>query len=244
MLFPVSAAWLLNKPMENLFNSAAGIYHLLLESLFSVHSIFGFSPISKNDKQLNRMWRGKNRNNFLSKILSVLILIAFAGMVSAQNYQPVDAASAIKFVIQNFGMATEGTFTGLQGNISFNPADPASALFSVSVETKTVNTEIDVRDKSLLTAEYLDAEKYPLISFTSKKITATANPDVFLIKGTIHLKGIDKDISFPFKVMQKEAGLLFTGSCKILRRDFKIGVGSLVLSDNITISLSVFAKRT
>jgi len=179
-----------------------------------------------------------------TKFLLVIILTQSAGIITAQNYQPVDKASSVKFIIQNFGMATDGKFSGLEGNIQFNPANLKTSSFTVSIDANTVNTEIDVRDSALRTAGYLDTKKFPEISFASKQITQTATANMFMMKGTITIKGISKDISFPFKVVNKDDGILLTGDCKINRRDFKIAVSSLVLSDNITISLSVFAKKS
>ena len=178
-----------------------------------------------------------------SKLLLGIILAQSTVIATAQSYQVVDNASSVKFVIQNFGMGTDGKFSGLQGSIKFNPANSKAAFFTVSVDATTVNTEIDVRDSALQTAGYLDAKKFPLISFTSKQITTTEKTDVFIVKGTFTIKGISKDISFPFRVIYKDDGILLAGECKINRRDFTIGEGSLVLSDNIRISLSVFAKK-
>jgi len=209
-----------------------------------------FSPLyeierggERSDTGVRKKKKRKIGMKKFNKLLLVGILVQNTLNASAQTYQPVDNASSVKFVIQNSGMATDGKFSGLAGNIKFNAADLKGSSFAVSIEANSVNTEIDVRDEALRTAAYLDAKKFPQISLISKQITATGTANTFMVKATVTVKGIHKDISFPFKIVYKEDGILLTGDLKINRRDFTIGEGSLVLSDAITVSLSVFAKK-
>lgn len=161
----------------------------------------------------------------------------------AQVYRPVDKGSSVKLTIKNDGMATDGTLTGLEGNIKFNPADLKNSSFSITIDGNTINTGIDIRDNAVKGEEYLDAKKFPAISFVSKQITQINKTAPFTVKGTLTIKGISKEISFPFTAVQKEDGMLFTGEMRINRLDFRIGVGSLDLSNSMTVSLNVFAKK-
>jgi polyisoprenoid-binding protein YceI len=131
----------------------------------------------------------------------------------------------------------------LEGEIHFNPADLKTSYFSVSIDANTINTGIDVRDSALLTDEYLAARSFPRISFVSRQISQPNKTGPFIVKGTLTLKGINKEVSFPFTAVPKNDGMLFTGEFRINRLDFKIAPGSTVLSDNMTVSLTVFAKK-
>lgn len=172
-----------------------------------------------------------------------LFFLSFVNMLYGQNYRVLDNASSIKVSIKNAGMDIDGKLTGLEGEIHFNPADLKGSSFSVSIDANTINTGIDVRDENLRGDEYLDTKKFPRISFISKQVTALSKPNAYSMKGTITIKGISKEIVFPFTAVPKNDGLLFAGECKVNRIDFKIGVGSLVLSDNMVISLLVLAKK-
>ena len=141
------------------------------------------------------------------------------------------------------GMDTDGKFSGLEGNIKFNPTDLKTSFFKVSIDANTVNTDIEARDNNLRETDYLDVKKYPHISFASKQITRVGKTDVFILKGIVTIKGITKEITFPFTAVPRDDGILFAGECKLNRRDFKIGMGSIVLSDNMMVVLSVFAKK-
>ena len=164
-------------------------------------------------------------------------------MLPAQLYSPVDKASSIKVTIKNVGMAIDGTLTGLEGEIKFNPADLKNAFFSVSVDANTINTDIDIRDSALRGEAYLNAKNFPKISFLSKQITRVNKAGPYTVKGTLTIKGISKETSLNFTAVPKNDGILFTGEMRVNRHDFRIGVGSLVLSDTMLVTLVVFAKK-
>jgi polyisoprenoid-binding protein YceI len=160
-----------------------------------------------------------------------------------QNYTPTDAGSKVRFVIKNFGINTGGTFNGLAGSVTFDPSNLASASFNVSVEAKTVDTDIEGRDNHLRKAEYFDVEKYPRISFRSTKITTTNKEGYFYMFGVITIKNISKEISFPFSQSTKDGGVLFEGEFKLNRLDFGVGGKSFSMADELNVELSVFAKK-
>ena len=178
------------------------------------------------------------------RTLFIFILAALFSLSGrAQNYVPVETGSAIKFSIKNFAVNVGGSFTGLKGVIRFNATDPASAVFDVTVDANSVNTGNSGRDNHLKKEEYFDVQKYPLIRFVSRQVKASGTSGLFNITGTITIKGVSRETSFPFTVMKQPDGLVFNGTCKLNRRDFKVGGSSLVLSDNLTVSISVFAIK-
>jgi len=176
-------------------------------------------------------------------ILLTISLSLFSLISTGQNYQPVDQLSDIKFTIKNLGFNVTGTFKGLAGTIRFNATDPGSSSFNVTIDANTVNTGTGARDNHLRKEEYFDVAKYPKISFVSKQVTASGKNGGYTVTGNLTIKGVTKEISFPFTVTAKNDGLLFTGECKLNRRDFKVGGSSMVLSDNLVVSLKVFAKK-
>jgi polyisoprenoid-binding protein YceI len=171
------------------------------------------------------------------------VTVFFLLLVSApHSFTPVDGESEVKFKIKNFGFNVTGTFTGLKGEIRFNPADLASCYFNVTVDANTVNTGIDMRDEHLRKSEYFDVENYPQIRFESVKISPGNKSGTLFIFGKLTIKNVTKDISFPFTATPVNDGFLFNGEFKINRRDFKVGGGSTI-SDNLTVMLSVVAKK-
>jgi polyisoprenoid-binding protein YceI len=179
-------------------------------------------------------------------IKKVFTAIALVCVVTAfgQNYTPTDAGSKVRFVIKNFGINTGGTFEGLAGSIVFDPANITGASFNVSVDAKTVDTDLEARDNHLRKEEYFDVEKYPKLSFRSTKITTTNKEGYLFMFGVITIKNISKEISFPFKQTSKDGGILFEGEFKLNRKDFGVGGNSFSMSDEVNLELSVFAKKS
>ncbi len=173
-------------------------------------------------------------------VLSLLVTIISFG----QTYTPTDAGSKVHFVIKNFGINTGGSFDGLAGSITFDPADLSGSSFNVTVDAKTVDTDIEARDNHLRKAEYFDVEKYPKISFRSTKITATNKEGYLYMFGVITIKNVSKEISFPFTQTSKDGGILFKGDFKLNRREFCVGGSSFSLSDDVSIELSIFARKS
>ncbi len=178
-----------------------------------------------------------------SCFLVCLSCLLIAVSSSAQNFVPVDNGSAVKFTIKNLGISTSGTFNGLKGKIIFDASNPAATLFKVTVDAGTIDTDINARDNHLKKEDYFDVNKYPLISFTSLKMVAGNTTGTFIITANITIKGITKEISFPFTAVAKNDGYIFTGNFKLNRRDFNVGGNSITLSNNLTVSLSVYADK-
>ncbi|MEP7108200.1 MAG: YceI family protein [Ferruginibacter sp.] len=175
---------------------------------------------------------------FLLPALTILVSYLFA-----QNYIVSDNGSDVKFSIKNFGFSVGGSFKGLKGKASFDPGDLAATSISATVDAATVNTGSGSRDSHLKKEDYFDVEKYPLISFIATKITNSTKEGVLFIEGKITIKGVTKTVSFPFTATPKPGGYLLEGEFKLNRRDFGVGGSSMVMSDNLTVSLSVFAKK-
>lgn len=179
------------------------------------------------------------------KFKCIIIFSLFILLLSksyCQNFLPVDEGSSIKFSIKNFGFSAGGTFTGIKGNIKFDAAKAGDAKFDVSINATSLNTNNQARDKHLRKEEYFDVEKYSTINFKSSSISSI-KPETFLIHAKVTIKGTTKEISFPFTATAQNNGYLFVGSFKINRRDFGVGGSSMVLADNLEVSLSVFAKK-
>jgi polyisoprenoid-binding protein YceI len=160
------------------------------------------------------------------------ILLAF----SFVDLKPVDADGSVTFVIKNFGINTKGEFKGLQGTIKWDAANPANSSFNVSVDVNTINTGSDIRDNDLKKESYFNASKYPTINFASTSVTSGN------VTGNLTIKGVTKEISFPFKATPSGNGYLFEGNFSLNRKDFGVGGGSFALSDHVDVTLKVLAN--
>ncbi|WP_315815828.1 YceI family protein [Paraflavitalea speifideaquila] len=79
----------------------------------------------------------------------LLIGIIWCTIVQAQSYIPVNDSCQISFTIKNLGIKVKGSFTGLQGIIQFDPAQPENSAFDVQLDAASVNTGNHKRDEHL-----------------------------------------------------------------------------------------------
>jgi len=177
-----------------------------------------------------------------SLILSIALLSAILTTSVAQEYQPAEQGSSVTFKIKNFGFNVEGSFTGLQGKILFDPKDPSKASFDVSVDAASVNTDNSQRDNHLKKEEYFDVQNHPRIRFVSTRITPAGKDGKFTISGKLTIKTTTKDISFPFTASQMGNDYIFAGEFTFNRKDFGVG-GASTLSNSVTVSLAVLTKK-
>ena len=177
------------------------------------------------------------------KSLFALMICLCSVSLKAQIFMPVDERSKVGFSIKNFGLPTGGSFKGLKGTIFFDTANVSASSFNVTVDATTINTGINARDNHLRKEEYFAADKYPVLSFISETVSRTQRPETLMVYGKLMIKGIEKNVAFPFTATAKDGGYVFAGMFKVNRRDFKVGKGSFILSDNLDVSLSVFSKK-
>lgn len=174
-------------------------------------------------------------------MLLICLFVTMSGFAQS-SLTPVDADSKVHFVIKNFGIKTGGDFKGLKGNIQFYPANPGASVFDVTVDAGTIDTDNESRDDHLKKAEFFDVANHKTIQFKSTKVALSTTAGRFYVFGNLTIKGVTKPVEFGFSATPKNGGYVFAGEFKINRRDFGVGESSISMSDNLTVSLSVFAK--
>lgn len=170
-----------------------------------------------------------------------MLFILFLSVTMARaQYKPVDDGSALNFTIGNFGFDVNGSFSGFQGKIDFDPQNTANSNFDVTIDAGTVNTDNGLRDKHLKDDGYFDVINYPRIRFVSSKITS--NGGHYTLTGQLTIKGKSKEIAFPFTAVPADNGYIFKGSFKINRKDFGVG-GTSTISGELQVTLNVHAVK-
>jgi len=171
----------------------------------------------------------------MKRIVTLVAIVAALCSFTMTGLKPVDKDGAVTFVIKNFGINTKGSLSGLKGTLKWDAANPAASQISATVDVKTISTNIESRDNHLKEDSYFDVAKYPTISFNSTAVSANS------ITGNLTIKGTTKSITFPISVTPSGKGYLFHGEFTINRRDFGVGGGSMVLGEDVKVTLNVQA---
>lgn len=177
----------------------------------------------------------------MKKITLVILTALISGSVYAQ-YKPIDQGSSLQFTIKNFGFDVSGKFTGLQGDIKFDPQNQANDSFDVTIDAATINTDNSLRDGHLRGEAYFDVKNFPRIHFVSTKVVSSKN-GIYVISGKLSIKKQTRVITFPFTATPSGEGYQFKGSFKINRKDFDVG-GTSTIANELEVSLDILAKKT
>lgn len=144
-----------------------------------------------------------------------------------------------------------GRFNRATGMITI-VEDPAKSSVEVTVETATISTNNEMRDKDLKSERFFDVEKFPFMTFRS--ITVTPDPrGHWAIEGMLTIKGTSKQVT----LMAKFNGITddpwgntrvaFEAKAKINRKDFGLladierETGGLPIGKDIMLSLAAEA---
>ncbi len=168
---------------------------------------------------------------------AALLLVPAAGLLTAS--WNLDPGYTIKFE----GIKAEGTFSGLAGTVSFDPANLASASMRVEVDATTIKTGNSLKDRHARGESWFDVAKYPKIQFQS---TAFARADSgYVVRGDLTLHGVSKPMAIPFQFSQQGGKGVFTGQFKVNRKDFGINgnVLGFTVGEEFDVTLRVPVSR-
>jgi len=187
--------------------------------------------------------------------LSALALFAPRSAHSA-TWEIDPAHTSVQFAVRHMMVSNvRGEFTKVKGRIQADEADPTAARIEASIETASVDTNNEKRDDHLRGPDFLDAAKFPTISFASKKVEKTGE-STWKIIGDLTLHGVTRevvlDMEGPTSPRKDPMGAIRSGAqarTKINRQDFGISFnkaldgGGLVVGNEVQITIDVEVVR-
>ncbi len=141
--------------------------------------------------------------------------------------------SCATFAIRHMMLAhVRGQFNSMNGTIRFDPENKSGASVEVGIDVASVNTGNKKRDEHLLTGDFFDHSKYPVITFKSTKVDFLGG-NRCRVSGNLTIHGATRPVTFegeysgphgnPFG---DETSVGFSGAATINREDFGIMWGS------------------
>jgi polyisoprenoid-binding protein YceI len=169
-----------------------------------------------------------------------IILLPLALLIGSGvgNWKPDASRAKVAFSVKGPLGTVHGEFTGLKATIQFDVKNPGAGSISASIDANTVTTGIGMRNHHLKSEEqFLNTDKYPEISFHSKKIEKTGSG--YTAGGDLTIKGVSKPVQIPFTFTPGGNSGVFKGQFVIKREDFNIGKPGGSTGDDVTISLEL-----
>lgn len=165
------------------------------------------------------------------------------------NWQLDPYHTQVEFAAKHLGMMTvRGHFAEVSATASIDPADPAAASVEVTISTASIRTNHEVRDNDLRSANYLEVDKYPTMTFRSTSIEPTGT-DTCNLTGDLTIKGSTRPVTLEVTRLGEfnDLGVMghriaYTAHTKIDRRDFGLTFSMLldgrwVVSNDISITI-------
>ena len=173
-------------------------------------------------------------------LVIVSLLLCFTS-IAQQTWTIDNAHSNIRFEVgwEDFSIRT-GEFKVFEGNIVTNSNfDLSNATYYLKVDPKSVDVIADKLSEQLMGEQFLDAVKYPEITFSSSGAKAISD-STFISTGKLTIHGVEKEQDALIWVKGHKMGrrseiLGIEVSLTINRKDFGLEWGSPRLGDKVKI---------
>lgn len=153
-----------------------------------------------------------------------------------------------------------GHFKNVHGRLSFDPASAQQSSVEIEIDARTLWTGEPDRDKHLRSADFLDVEHYPTITFRSREVSLLGDHD-YSVVGDLTIRGVSRPCKLRVTYLgqwqtpwweggvdkgpKTRAGFVATGS--INRHDFGVSWnstldrGGIVVGDLVEITIDAEA---
>ncbi|MET9218884.1 YceI family protein [Streptomyces sp. NPDC088197] len=163
----------------------------------------------------------------------------------------IDAVhSDVSFYVRHLGVSkVRGSFDSFEGTIE-TAENPVDSKVSAVIKTTSVSTNNEMRDNHVRSADFLDVEKFPELTFTSTAIRPKTS-ELFEVDGDLTLHGVTKTVTLQLELNgfgtapQGHAIAGFSAATEISRSDFGVtgGAAGAAVSDKIRIALEIEAAQ-
>lgn len=162
----------------------------------------------------------------------------------------IDPAHAhVEFAVKHLMISTvKGRFADLEGIVTVQDGDAATAQIDVSIAAESIDTRVDKRDEHLRSVDFLDAQRFPSLRFRSTEVERVGD-DELRVKGDLTIRGVTRQVVLRVEEQGRvrdpwggeRAG--FTAATRINRKDFgltwnqTLETGGVLVGDEVRVSI-------
>lgn len=175
--------------------------------------------------------------------------------MNAESWVIDSSHSGIHFAVRHLVIAkVRGQFSRWSGTVVMPETDVSRASVNVMIDASSIDTGVVDRDKHLRSADFLDVERHPEITFRSHRVN-TEGTDRLSVVGQLAIKGVTREVSLDVErlgVAKDPWGnerAAFSATIGIDRRDFgltwnqALETGGLLVGDRIEIEIEIEAVK-
>jgi polyisoprenoid-binding protein YceI len=154
------------------------------------------------------------------------VVFAAASIARADDFKADPVHSFVVFDVHHFGAGyVYGTFAGPTGSIAYDDSDLTKTTFDMSVDTESIETRNENRDKDLKGPDFFDVKQFPTMTFKSTSVSKTGDNKMD-VTGDLTIRGVTKSVTVPMEMtgsgtgMRGETRTGFRADFTINRTDF------------------------
>ncbi len=189
------------------------------------------------------------------RLLAAIAAGAAAGTSAGEpaRHELDPAHTTVAFLVEHIGYAkTLGQFLRASGGYTFDDESGALSELRIVVETDSVDTHHEARDRHLRSGDFLNVEAYPQMTFAASGATRMGD-GMFAVTGDLTLLGttrpltleatVNKAAPYPIGDRAEVMGVSARGMLK--RSDFGMtyGVADNLVGDEVEIIIEIEARQ-
>jgi polyisoprenoid-binding protein YceI len=164
--------------------------------------------------------------------------------------------SAAQFKVRHMMIANvKGEFDKVSGTVEFDPANLAVSKVEATIDVGSISTRETDRDNHLKSPDFLDAAKFPTITFKSTSVAAAGGGE-YKVTGDLTIHGVTKSVVLAVESISDEVKDPWgfqrrgaTAATRINRSDFGLTfnmvleAGGVMVGEHVDITLDVEMTR-
>ncbi len=165
------------------------------------------------------------------------------------------AHTLVEFSAKHMMITTvKGRFRGVEGTIELDESDFTKSSVVATADTSTLDTGVEYRDNHLRSADFIEAEKFPRITFKSTRVER-AGDDKYRLIGDLTIRDVTKQLTFDVTYEGRGLGvdgkehIAFEAKTAINRKDWGLNwnvaleTGGVLVGDTIRLEVDVQAVK-
>ena len=165
----------------------------------------------------------------------------------------IDPAHAVaEFKVKHMMISNvKGQFPKVTGKLTLDESELTKSQVEATIEAASIETRDPQRNAHLKSADFLDVEKFPTLSFKSTGVRRVGDGEL-AVEGDLTIHGVTRKVVFsvegptpPAKDPWGNARIAVSATTKINRKDYgltwnaALETGGILVGDEVTITLDV-----
>jgi polyisoprenoid-binding protein YceI len=149
---------------------------------------------------------------------------------------------------------TKGRFSDIAGEITLDESDVSNSSVDVTINVASIDTHDEKRDGHLRSADFFDADNFPVITFKSTKVEANGK-DRLNVTGDLTIRGVTKSIVLDTEFNGRGKSpwgaevIAYAAETSISRKEFglewnvALETGGVLVGDKVKIAIEAEAVK-